>query len=93
MSSFFNKYIHGVLVGATLLFISAGASGLYVSFKIYQSIERIEPLIEDVRYIQQRQQQHEAALVQIANHTEYDVKELLEIINNSPYRGNNIEQR
>lgn len=92
MGEFLNNYLSGVLIGATLLFLSAGASGLYVSFRMYQSIQRIEPLIEDVRYIQQRQQQHEAALLQLAKHTDYDVKELLEIINNAPYRGDYKDQ-
>lgn len=87
MANFWQKYWSGVLTSLTVAAVIAMCSGLYMGFQIWNEVKEIDPMIERLDYMQQRQQQHEAALIRIASHTEYDIREMLEILNNAPYRG------
>lgn len=87
MSQFWRKYWSGVLTSLTVAAVIAMCSGLYMGFQIWNEVKEIDPIMHKMEQLQNRQQQHEAALVRIAAHTDYDIREMLEILNNAPYRG------
>jgi len=87
IQEFWKKYWHTILTWLTMSAIGLIAMSTWAMVNVYYQVKEIEPMIETVRYIQIRQQQHEAVLIQFAKASDdYTIKEILEIINNAPYR-------
>jgi len=86
MAQLWDGYWRQVLSGLTVVAVTALCTGLFIGFKIYFQVQEIKQDIRRMEFIQQRQQLHEVALIELSDHAGFETKKMLEILNGSPYR-------
>lgn len=90
MNTFWKNYWPTFLSALTILLICTLSTGIWMGFKVWQEVKKIDSIIEEYEDTRKRLNRHEVAMIQLASEVDYPTRELIEIMRGSPYRGQSM---